>query len=263
MKNIPVVFGNNGVELHGMVMLPDNASASNPVPGAVLCHGFGGDRSVMEPGALLLVNKGIATIIFDLRGHGSSKGSLDGTFYEDVVDAWQILTGLPEVDNSRIALIGHSLGAFSTILAAQKIKKPKAIVALSCPREIGSMMLKYTPRRAMFLIRATFTVVIRLTLLFRGLKVRVDWNRFLESWPQLKLSSALAELGECAKLFVFCASDPLTSYERFVPIYDSTPGLKQKMLARGYHTTPVRAEILRFEWVGWAVSELNDKKPDY
>ncbi|MEJ2738921.1 MAG: alpha/beta fold hydrolase [Dehalococcoidia bacterium] len=259
MKTIPVIFGSHGVELHGTVMLPDNADASNPVPGAVLCHGLGGTRSVMEPGALLMVGKGIATIIFDLRGHGVSKGSLDDAFYEDVIDAWQVLIDIPEVDSGRVALVGHSLGALSSILAARKIQKPKVLVSLSCPYEIGGMLMKYTPRNSFFLLRWIFVVIIKLVLLFRGVQARVDWKKFLNSWLQPRLSSALEELEECTKLFVFCAGDPLTSYRKFVPIYESAPGLKQKMLARGYHTSPVRAEFLRFEWVGWTVSELTSR----
>jgi pimeloyl-ACP methyl ester carboxylesterase len=259
MKEIPVVFGNHGVELHGTIMLPDNAGESGPVPAAVLCHGLGGSRKVMKPGAELLVNKGIAAIVFDLRGHGSSKGLLDGAFVEDVIDAWQTLTALPEVDSSRVALIGHSLGAFSSILAAHRIPKPRALVALSCPYEIGGVLLKYIPRPMFFLIWWAFAFIVKLVLMFRGVTARVDWQKFLESWPHLRLSSALEGLEECAKLFVFCAGDPLTSFQKFVPIYESAPGLKQKMLARGYHTTPVRAEFLRFEWVGWAVSRLTGR----
>ena len=259
MKEIPVIFGNHGVELHGTIMLPDNAGKSGPVPAAVLCHGLGGSRKVMEPGATLLVNKGIATIIFDLRGHGISKGSLDGAFFEDVIDAWETLTALPEVDKSRVALIGHSLGAFSSILAARKIPEPRALVALSCPYEVGGMLLKYTPRPLFFLFKWTFAFIVKLVLMYRGVTARIDWQKFLESWPQLRISSALEGLEECAKLFVFCARDPLTSFQRFVPIYESAPGQKQKMLAMGHHNTPVRAELLRYEWVGWTLSELNEK----
>ncbi len=137
----------SGIKVNGKIMLPAHASVSNPVPGAVLCHGFGADQNVMESSALLLVNKGIATIVFDLRGHGFSEGCLDGNFEADVIDAWRMLTNLPEVDSSRIALIGHSLGALASILAA-KIVKPKAIVALSCPYEIKGMMLKELSHKA-------------------------------------------------------------------------------------------------------------------
>ena len=259
-KEMPVIFGSHGIKLQGKIMLPVHASASSPVPGAVLCHGFGADRKVMESSALLLVKKGIAAMVFDLRGHGLSEGCLDGNSYEDIIDAWQLLTDLPEVDSSRIGLIGHSLGAFSSILAAKKIKNPKAIVALSCPSEVNGKMFKYYSPKAFSLVRWVFTLIGRLTIRFNGLKVNVDWEKFLESWLQIKLSSALAELDECAKLFVFSASDLLSPYHRFAQIYQEAPEPKQKMLTRGSHVTSVEAEMIRFEWVGWAVSALKAKK---
>lgn len=40
-----------GIKANGKIMLPENASASNPVPGAVLCHGFGVNQNVMESSA--------------------------------------------------------------------------------------------------------------------------------------------------------------------------------------------------------------------
>ncbi len=143
-KEIPVIFGSQGINLKGKILLPSHASAEKPIPCAILCHGFGSDRKAMETGAALLVNKGIAAIIFDLRGHGDSEGALDGDFHEDVIDAWQTITALEEVDSTRAAFIGHSLGALSSILAAAKIKKAKAVVALSCPFEIDVSRLMCT-----------------------------------------------------------------------------------------------------------------------
>jgi pimeloyl-ACP methyl ester carboxylesterase len=255
-KEIPVAFGSHGIRLYGKIMLPEHANINNPVPGAVLCHGFGADQNVMESSALLLVKKGVATIIFDMRGHGLSEGYLDDKSYEDVIDAWRILTSLPEIDSSHVALIGHSLGAMSSILATRKIKKPKVIVALSCPSEIDGALFRDPSHKAHSLARWLITCVWKLTVWFSRLKVRVDWKKFLESWPKIKLTPILAELDECAKLFVFSASDRLASYKRFFPFYEKAPGPKKIMLTRGSHVTPIEAEILRFEWVGWAVSAL-------
>jgi esterase/lipase len=246
----------SGIRVNGKIMLPAHASASNPVPGAVLCHGFGADQRVMESSALLLVNKGIATITFDLRGHGFSGGWLDGNFCEDVINAWRMLTSVPEVDNSRIALVGHSLGALSSIIAAKTVK-PRAIVALSCPFEIKGTILNDFSHKAYPLAMATLAFFWKLTILFNGIKVNVNWKKFLESLPQMKLSSALAELDQCEKLFVFSAGDRLTPYKRFAQIYENAPRPKQKMLTRGSHATPLEAEILRFEWVGWLVKALS------
>ena len=259
IKELPVSFGSHGIELQGTLILPPHATVSTPVPGAVLCHGFGSDRRVMESSAWLLVRKGIAAIIFDLRGHGLSGGCLDGNFYEDVVDAWGVLSNLSEVDSSRIALIGHSLGAFSSVLAANKIKKPKALIALSCPSDMSGTIFTNPSCRISAFIRRLATIVGAYIVRFNRMKVRVDWNKFTESWLKIKLSSVLAELNECTKLFVFSAGDLLTPYHRFATVYERTPGPKQKMLAQGSHVTPIEAEILRFEWIGWAVSALNSK----
>jgi cephalosporin-C deacetylase-like acetyl esterase len=64
----------SGAKVYGKIMLPAHASATSQVPGAVLCHGFGADQAVMESSASLLVAKGIAAIVFDMHGHGSSEG---------------------------------------------------------------------------------------------------------------------------------------------------------------------------------------------
>ncbi len=245
----------NGAKVYGKIMLPEHASATNTVPGAVLCHGLGVDQDVMESAARLLVDNGIATIVFDLHGHGASEGFLTGNIDEDVIDAWRLLVGLSEVDSSRIALIGHSLGALASILAAGKVK-PKAVVALSCPYEVEQRIINNPYYRAFPWYRWAVTLIGRLAFHFSKLEVKVDWDKFLQFWSQVKVASALAELGDCNKLFVFSDRDILTPYKKFSGLYENAPGPKQKMLTRGVHSTPVRAEILCFEWVGWVVSAL-------
>ncbi|HAV10382.1 MAG TPA: hypothetical protein DCX22_02035 [Dehalococcoidia bacterium] len=256
-REIPVLFGNHGVTLHGKVLLPAGAGVHNPVPGAILCHGFGAGHKAMESSALLLANRGIAAIVFDLRGHGESGGVLDDGCYEDILDAYQVFTALPEIDESSIALIGHSLGAFSSILAAQKLKKkPKAIVALSCPADVESKVLAVSSFRALLWLRKVIGWFWSLTMRYSGLTVRINWKKFLGVWAKAKISVALSDLGECAKLFVFCRDDTITPYRRFSRIFDKVKGNKKQIVTCGTHSTPIEAEILRFEWVGWTVSAL-------
>jgi fermentation-respiration switch protein FrsA (DUF1100 family) len=256
-REISLFFGNHGVKIYGKIILPACASNSNPVPGAVLCHGIGADHKVMESSALLLVGKGIATLLLDIRGHGKSEGTLDGYFYKDVVDAWKVLSSLTVIDSSRIALIGHSLGAFSSILATSEIDKPKAIVTLACPYEVHNEVLSNRNHRAFRLARWFVSLIGKTTMNFCNMKARVDWKKFVTSWTQMRLSSALAELDECSKLFVFSEKDPVSPFQRFSKLYEQAPGPKQKMVTRGSHVTSVEAEILRFEWVGWTVAALN------
>ena len=79
-------FGNQ-VQLHGQVLSPE---AAYPVPGAILCHGLGSGQGAVRSSGLSLAKQGIATLIFDFRGHGRSGGILDGNEAEDVVAAVQI-----------------------------------------------------------------------------------------------------------------------------------------------------------------------------
>jgi cephalosporin-C deacetylase-like acetyl esterase len=47
IKELPIVFGSHGLKLKGKILLPKEATADEPVPGAVLCHGFGSAHRVM------------------------------------------------------------------------------------------------------------------------------------------------------------------------------------------------------------------------
>ena len=76
------------------------------------------------------------------------------------------------------------------------------------------------------------------------MKVKVDWDKFLQFWSQVKVSSALAELGGCNKLFVFSESDMLTPYRKFSGLYENAPEPKQKMLAKGATCGAFRAEVM-------------------
>jgi alpha-beta hydrolase superfamily lysophospholipase len=97
IKEMPVTFGSNGLKLTGKVFLPECASADSPVPGAVLCHGFGSSHSAMQDSARIIARRGIAAFIFDFRGHGNSEGAVDGKQPDDAVDAWNVLRQFPEV----------------------------------------------------------------------------------------------------------------------------------------------------------------------
>ena len=138
IRELPVTISSHDLKLKGKVLLPDDASADSPVPAAVICHGFGASHRAMRSSARILARQGIASLIFDFRGHGSSEGAMDGKMVDDVVSAWNTLKQFPEVDKNRMGLIGHSLGAMSAIMAAEKVKSPRALIALSCPGETNA-----------------------------------------------------------------------------------------------------------------------------
>jgi len=272
----PIVFGSHGLRLKGKIILPRRASANEPVPGAVLCHGFGAAYRVMEPAARTMAAEGVASIVFDFRGHGDSEGAIDGKMAEDVVDAWNVLCQLPEVDSRRMGIAGHSLGAMSSIIAADKVDKPRALVALACPPEIGGQLpiggeknvgrwgrelkviVEYPKHGAFPWLKGIAALLCRIWMYLGCFKVRVDWQKFIEAFPQMKMSAVLEKLEACSKLFVFCEGDKVTPYRKYAFVYKAACEPKELILAKGgFHTTPLLAGSLRSQWTGWMVKTLS------
>ena len=275
IREIPVVFGSNGVALRGKVLLPKEASVRNPVPGAVLCHGFGSGYRAVEPSARIMSSQGVASIIFDFRGHGSSEGLVDGKMPQDVADAWEALEQFPEVDNNRMGLVGHSLGAMSAILAAQKVYNPKMLISLSCPPELSAELVNEEPAKvgrwgqdkgtfieyprqgAFPWHKGIAALLCRAWMYLGGFRVRVDWEMFIANIPKLKMSDVLGKLDRCSKLFVFCEGDSVTPYNKSGLLYEIACEPKQMLLMRGgIHTTPLLPGAMRSQWTGWAVRTL-------
>ena len=277
IKEFPISFGSHGLKLKGKVLLPSKASSAKPVPGAVLCHGFAAAPRVMEPAARIMASQGVGSIIFDFRGHGASEGVVDGKMSDDVIDAWNTLCLLPEIDSSRMGVAGHSLGALSAIIAAGKLDRPRAIVALSCPPETESpvpieesktigrwgkedkAILEYPKNGAFPWMKGLAAFICRAWLYLGCFKVRVNWNKFMTAFPQLKMSEVLDRLEDCSKLFVFCKGDRVTPYNKYTPIFESACQPKELILAsNGFHTTPLLPGALRSQWTNWMVKTLTE-----
>jgi pimeloyl-ACP methyl ester carboxylesterase len=275
IKELPIIFGSHNLKLRGKVLLPQDSNVDNPVPGAVLCHGFGASQRAMEPSAQIMSKQGIATLIFDFRGHGSSEGAVDGKMVEDIVDAWDFLSQLPEVDSNRMALIGHSLGAMSAIMAAEKVDNPRALVALACPPEINSPTLTHEPTNigrwgqdsadiieypkhgAFPWLRGMPALLCRAWMYLHRYRVRVDWQKFFQVFPQVKMSEVLQKLESCSKLFVFCEGDKVTPYQKSAFVYEAACEPKRMLLVKGgFHTTPLLPGNLRSQWTSWTVEAL-------
>lgn len=258
----PVTFGSKGIKLNGTIFIPDNASKSNRMPGAVMCHGYGNDRTAFENSARALAEEGIITLTFDFRGHGSSGGKLDGSIIEDVMDAWDYLHNQPEVDRKRMGLIGHSMGAFSAILAAGKLNKARVLVALACPGEINNPLAVNTGHVVHPLLRYATMLIFQIVTLLNNLKVRVEWKNFIEFWPKMKPSQALSGLEDCSKLFVFCLNDLVSPYNRFLYSYAYASEPKQVMIGAGHHNTMMEPGSLRTQWQKWVVGALHKRHND-
>lgn len=98
----------------------------------VVAHGFAGSAKLMAPFGDTLAARGYVVVLLDFAGHGANTKPLDG-LQRDLDIAVGHLRGLPDVDPSRIAMVGHSMGASAVTEYAAAHPDIAATVAISLP----------------------------------------------------------------------------------------------------------------------------------
>jgi dienelactone hydrolase len=138
----------------GTSMLPPPPPRGERPPAVVLAHGFAGDRIVMSSLARRLAQNGYAVLAIDLRGHGANRNPFpDGRarpdwLSQDLFAAVEYLRGSPYVDGSRIALMGHSMGAAAALDFATRDSGIDGVVAISGAQTLTG---PYRPPNVLFL----------------------------------------------------------------------------------------------------------------
>ena len=129
---IQVCFPSQGENVCGMLHLPEGT----PTAGVVMCHGFTGSKS--EAHRLFVTTArdfcahGLAVLRFDFRGSGDSAGEFrDMTIAREIEDAqaaFAFLAARPEVEPSRLGLLGLSMGGCVAACLAGREPGVKALV---------------------------------------------------------------------------------------------------------------------------------------
>ncbi len=134
-----------GHTLAGTLTLPRIASRTHPVGAIVTITGSGpqdrdealgiGDYRLFGQLADALSRHGVAVLRMDDRGVGASKGTFKGAtsadFAEDIRAGLADLRARPEIDGSRLGLIGHSEGAIIAPMVAVEEPALRAMVLLA------------------------------------------------------------------------------------------------------------------------------------
>jgi hypothetical protein len=147
-----------GHTLAGTLTLPNGASKARPVAAVVTITGSGPEeRDEAIPGvngyrpfrqiADSLSRRGIAVLRMDDRGTGQSTGNhataTSADFAEDIRAGLAYLRTRPEIDASRLALLGHSEGGLIGPLVATEEPALKALVLLAGPGKGGREILTF------------------------------------------------------------------------------------------------------------------------
>ena len=147
-----------GHTLAGTLTLPKGATKEKPVPAIVTITGSGGqerDEPLFPNSTFLpfrqiadsLARRGIATLRMDDRGIGESKGdhatATSADFAEDIRAGLAFLRTRPEIDGTKLGLVGHSEGGLIAPLVALKEPTLKGIVLLAGPGKGGREILTF------------------------------------------------------------------------------------------------------------------------
>ena len=118
-----------------------------PYPVVVICHGIPSPGPKEEgdtgyPGlAEKICREGFAVVIFCFRGTGTSEGNFDIMGWSrDLSGVIDYLWLQPEIDRSRMALLGFSAGAAVSICVGAQEKSIAAVAACASPADFDSLI---------------------------------------------------------------------------------------------------------------------------
>jgi dipeptidyl aminopeptidase/acylaminoacyl peptidase len=120
------------------------AAGTDPAPGVVLVHGWESARDRTLPHAQFLHAAGFHVLTLDVRGHGAN-GPEElpmsvGEFAADAGAGVRWLLARPDV--TRVAILGHSMGAAGALVAAAADPAVAAVVAVATPADPTRLTLQ-------------------------------------------------------------------------------------------------------------------------
>jgi len=133
-----VVSARTGLVMHslergGVPLLCVAPKNAKKVPGVLIAHGYAGSKQLMLGYAHVLAHGGYAVMLWDFAGHAANKAALEEfSLQQDLDTAYAALIEQPEVDRTRLALLGHSMGSGAVMSAGiRDVNRFAATVAIS------------------------------------------------------------------------------------------------------------------------------------
>lgn len=118
--NIP---DNSGTFIHATIFRPKTATAENPAPVVVSCHGYADSGEKQDFAAIELSRRGVVVVEMDALSHGlSSTSTFDsspGSTFGEACGMIRVVdfiakSNIDYIDKSQIGITGHSMGGHAT-----------------------------------------------------------------------------------------------------------------------------------------------------
>ncbi len=124
----------DGIKLAGWFI-----SAKNPRATIIASHGYGYSKSDLLAASKVLVKNNYNVLLFDYRAHGESEGKVSGIGCLEVSDLLGAIKFVKSLGEKKIGLIGVSMGASTSIIAAAK-ENVKCVIADSGYGDLSSVL---------------------------------------------------------------------------------------------------------------------------
>jgi pimeloyl-ACP methyl ester carboxylesterase len=160
-----VIIPATGFNLGATITKPSSPAAR--MPAVILLAGSSvGDRDGVVMGvptlaqlAGAMADAGFLAVRYDKRGFGQSGGRAESAgiqdYAEDVRAVVRWLLQRKDIDPKRVAVVGHSEGAWVALLAADREKRISAVVSIAGPASTGSELVLEQQQRALDQLKLT------------------------------------------------------------------------------------------------------------
>jgi pimeloyl-ACP methyl ester carboxylesterase len=133
-------IASNGFTLEGTITRPRAAAAATRLPAIILLAGSGAEERDGYVGGIPIIGQ-----MADRRGAGQSGGRAESAtisdYAEDLRAAVKALADRKDIDNRRIAVLGHSESAWVAMLAASRDNRIGAVISVAAPAQTGAELV--------------------------------------------------------------------------------------------------------------------------
>jgi dienelactone hydrolase len=146
---VQVSFPSEGEVVVGVLHVPERT----PAPGVIMCHGFTGHKAEIHRlfvgAARDFCQHGLTVLRFDFRGSGDSAGEFrEMTVSREIADAeaaFGFLAARPEIDPSRLGVLGLSLGGCVAACLAGREQRVRALALWAPVARVNRLIDRVAP----------------------------------------------------------------------------------------------------------------------
>jgi pimeloyl-ACP methyl ester carboxylesterase len=145
-EEVDIPSSTDGLYLKGLLLRRKASKLdTNKKVGIIFHHGYNGTKEKTYRFTIPLAFHGYTVLAYDARGHGKSQHELFNKLdiagiISDVKHAIDFFEGLDDTDNNHLIMMGHSLGAITTLTTGYQDKRIKKLVAISGMYDLGAIL---------------------------------------------------------------------------------------------------------------------------